>query len=275
MINYFKRTILIVSLISLFLIFGIPILIDLAFKTPAPISILEVNWGAKEALSFYGSILGAALTIFGVVITILYSRRSYQEDMHNRVLPYCSLYSLRYRSYFNILSLLTEKEEKSSEEDYYEEYRLKEINICINNGKIQYKSQLSKEQIDIIQHNGLKKTKTPDGFKVNRIEFINHPFEIENVGNGAAINFRLGLNPSDCKNLNYTTPIHLRKGDKVYVRIFSENPNEQVFKKYKLGLYYEDILKRKYMQHFDYEIKKEGKDFLTSLDFDSCQQIIN
>ena len=68
MINNYKRTILIVSLISLFLIFGIPIFIDLAFKTPAPISILEVNWGAKEALSFYGSILGAALTIFGVVL---------------------------------------------------------------------------------------------------------------------------------------------------------------------------------------------------------------
>jgi len=53
----------VIFLIALFLIAGVPLLINLAFTKPAPCKLLAVDWEAKDALSYYGSALGFLGTV--------------------------------------------------------------------------------------------------------------------------------------------------------------------------------------------------------------------
>ena len=57
------------------LFFGgiVPLGIDWAFKEPALCPVLEVAWKVEDALSFYGSLLGAAATIFVLLRTIKFT----------------------------------------------------------------------------------------------------------------------------------------------------------------------------------------------------------
>lgn len=75
-------------------VFVIPIAINWAYSQSAWLPILAVSWEAKDALSFYGSILGAAATIFVLQQTIKFTVKSQKEERKLTVKPY--LQSSRY-----------------------------------------------------------------------------------------------------------------------------------------------------------------------------------
>ena len=56
--NHHRKTIAIMILSAVVLIFGIPITINICFKIPAPCKILEPEWEADNVLTYYGAILG-------------------------------------------------------------------------------------------------------------------------------------------------------------------------------------------------------------------------
>lgn len=71
----------------LFLGVVIPLLINWLYSTPAPISFLDMCWEAADVLGFYGSLLGAAATIFVLQQTIEFTRDSQREDRKLSVKP--------------------------------------------------------------------------------------------------------------------------------------------------------------------------------------------
>ena len=58
----------------------VPLLINILFKFDSGIWFLQAEWYAEDALSFYGSILGSAVTVIGVVWTINHERTERKKD---------------------------------------------------------------------------------------------------------------------------------------------------------------------------------------------------
>ena len=56
--GHHKRAIIIVILSALIIIFGIPTIINICFKIPAPCKFLEPEWEASDVLAYYGGVLG-------------------------------------------------------------------------------------------------------------------------------------------------------------------------------------------------------------------------
>ena len=82
-----KRSILIfvcVIAVALFLVLlVIPLIINFFFSLTAPLKLLEVDWNASDALSYFGSVLGGIGTIFLGVITICQTNRINQKNLEN------------------------------------------------------------------------------------------------------------------------------------------------------------------------------------------------
>lgn len=75
-------------LLALFFVFGIPLVINHLYKKTATISIFAMEWEASDALSFYGSILGAAATIYVLQQTIQFTLRNQKEERRLAIKPY-------------------------------------------------------------------------------------------------------------------------------------------------------------------------------------------
>ena len=77
-----KKTItstVLITVILIFFVFVVPIIINWMYKTPARLPIFAMSWEAKDVLSFYGSILGAAATIIALTKTIKFTRENQRE----------------------------------------------------------------------------------------------------------------------------------------------------------------------------------------------------
>lgn len=76
--RYIKKIIII--LIICFLIFGIPLIINLLFKYNSNMEIFRSEWTAGDALAFYGSLLGSSITLIGIWYTIKHERKKQLEE---------------------------------------------------------------------------------------------------------------------------------------------------------------------------------------------------
>ena len=79
-INFsFKKTIKIIGIVLgvLFLVFGIPIIINMCYKANCGCS---TAWDASAMLGYYGAILGALATIVTVILTILFTKKQIQRE---------------------------------------------------------------------------------------------------------------------------------------------------------------------------------------------------
>lgn len=269
-----RKTIFQIIIASISFIIIIPLIINWLFKQSTPFDFFVAEWTAGDALSFYGSLLGAILAVYGVYLTIQYSQHNYREDIHNRVLPFLALYSLRSHSHYQMFAPIMQDQNPSHTSDY-EEYRLKEIYFILENGEINIKSSLSKEQKQLLIQGGLKYvTTSSNSYSLCDVNLISVPLELENVGNGAAINLRIGLNKCTNKTPVYITPMNLKQNILIYLHIFAENPTAKDFGDYDLEFHYNDIYKRHYVQKYRFTIKEDGKKILAKLDFGSHQDII-
>lgn len=92
---------------------------------------------------------------------------------------------------------------------------------------------------------------------LQRTDFYSMPLEIENVGNGTAVNLRIGFNRvGDRNTYRFVRPMMLKQGQTVYIHIFSTADYDIVRGKYSLKFYYEDIYGNKYSQAFPVEYSK-------------------
>ena len=71
MFEWLKAHKKLIMVISVLIIFGVPLIIHILFKIEAPNSFFVAEWSAGELLSYYGSILAFIGTVFP--INIFYS----------------------------------------------------------------------------------------------------------------------------------------------------------------------------------------------------------
>lgn len=85
MIKWIKRNWIVMVILLILIIVG-PLAINWLFKQKAPIEVLVAEWDASAALGYYGAVIGAAIAVYGVFLTIRYSQKNYKEDVRNRTL---------------------------------------------------------------------------------------------------------------------------------------------------------------------------------------------
>ena len=68
-----------IIIIATVILFVIPLLINLSFKIGS-IRLLAAEWTAGDLLSFYGAVLGALITLIGLVVTLDYQSKQARKD---------------------------------------------------------------------------------------------------------------------------------------------------------------------------------------------------
>lgn len=100
-----KKTItstVLITVILIFFVFVVPIIINWMYKTPARLPIFAMSWEAKDVLSFYGSILGAAATIIALTKTIKFTRENQREERKLSIRPYLETRKYNYTDFDDI-----------------------------------------------------------------------------------------------------------------------------------------------------------------------------
>lgn len=263
--------------ILLLLIIGVPALINWLFKLHPSVSFFSAEWDAGAVLSFYGTLLASFIAIIGVFLSINYAQENYRKDEKNRQLPYLALTYLRKDSRFNLFDAVfsQESEDDNSDADsFYNEYKLTRVYIVISSRGIEYKKKLDKRQEAMLQQGGLAWIGNDSSKVLKSRDYISIPFEVENVGNGAAIDFKLAFNRTDSVERRAVSLFTLKCSDSVYFHVFSELESEDLLGDYILELQYCDILGNRYCQKYQVSFEKDNEQVRQSIDFTGKQESV-
>lgn len=263
--------------ILLLLFVGVPALINWLFKLHPTVSFFSAEWDAGAALGFYGTILASFIAICGVFLSINYAQQNYREDEKNRQLPYLALTYMRKDSRFNLFDAAFSQEretDQSTADSFYNEYRLSRVYIVISSQGIEYKKKLDNRQETILQQGGLAWVNNGNSKVLRPHNYISLPFEAENVGNGAAIDFRLAFNRKDSAEHRAVSLFTLKREDKVYFHMFSELESDDLLGDYILELQYCDILGNRYSQKYPVSFERENEKVKQTIDFTGKQDSV-
>lgn len=262
-------------------IVAIPFGINSLFKLTSPLNIFIAEWGAGDALAFYGVMLASATTIIGVYISIEYAQRNYRIDEVNRVKPYFALTPCSSQSKLNPSALFnsggaeTNTDEKNQNVFTYEEYRLKEIYIVIEQTTIAFRERLSNAQQQRLKSGGLEWCNQGGRYHTLQARtFVSMPFEVENVGNGAATNTKIAFYKKGEERMGVSL-YTVKKDDLFKFHIFCDDENIVKGNDYMIELIYGDIIGNYYSQKYPvaFDEDTETKRFCTTVDLSGKQEL--
>ena len=250
-------------LVLLAAVIGIPVIINESYKTNSGYMTM---WSAADLLAYYGTIIASVGAAAGVFVSIKVAAKNYKEDVRARVMPFIAVTPFERKAIVNTMALLKEKVEKTERPAktdntpavQYDEYKLSQIYFVITEHGIDAKNGLDKSQQAILEHAGNSWVSVTGGLEMlQRTDFYSMPLEIENVGNGTAVNLRIGFNRvGDRNTYRFIRPMMLKQSQTVYIHIFSTADYDIVRGDYSLEFLYEDIYGNKYSQEFPVEYGK-------------------
>lgn len=242
---------------------GVPIIINECYKTSSGYMTM---WDAADVLSYYGAIIASIGAALGVFVSIKAATKNYRDDVRARVMPFIAVTPFERKATVNTMALLrekVEKKEKTKDTDdtsavQYDEYKLSQIYFVITAHGIETKKELDKGQKAILEHAGTMWASRKDGSEtLQYTDFYSLPLEIENVGNGTAVNLRVGFNRTEDRGRRrFVRPMMLKQGQTLYIHIFSTADFDVVCGDYILEFHYEDIYGNKYAQEFPVKYNK-------------------
>lgn len=241
------------AVLALFI--SIPFIINCLYLKGAKLSTPNTSFSASDLLVLYGMVIGTIGTIMGVFLSIRYAQRNYLEDTRNRVLPFFSIHRLTVNCKVNLFGCsLSDVTNDSKTEDKSYEYQEKGFKECYyiidSKGAIAHKD-LTKEQRENVRSVLVS---------LKNIDIYYLPRELENVGNGVAVNMRFGfnkVNPSE-KAYRYTLPIDLCVGQKIYIGLYFDMSDKELKDmNFEFSIVYEDIMQNKYIQRYMFHINEK------------------
>ena len=262
-IQKYRKPIIITSLV---IFVFIPLCIHLIFKIHPTDPFFSAEWTAGDVLLFYGSVLAAFGTAFGVFLTVKYSQKNYQEDTRRKVLPFITVTQLFAKHRYNPLSGIFYTDENdnniipSRDEDrrpIYEEYQLKRVFFIFKEGAFEAVAELPKEYEELIKHRGYLWERTDRESKALKQKgYMSFPLHVENNGCGPAINFRIGLNKKNTNEL-FVRPLQLKPEQSLYIHIFVPEIEQHDDMDFYLSFVYQDIFKNRYRQNYEITLTNE------------------
>ncbi|WP_034487789.1 hypothetical protein [Butyrivibrio fibrisolvens] len=283
-----KHPIIIVLVIVIAVIAG-PIIIHLLFKTVGP-SWLVAKWSAGEILQYYGTIITAIIAIAGLYLTFQDNRRSIREQSRLDKLPYFSLTTLNYDVRNPLFGTTTDKEidskgevvlkpKDNKQEYYYREEKLKAALITIRKGVPGIETKIPETDKKLILNGGVSEQRMAQGMiGIVNEPMIYVPIILQNVGNGAAMGFRVGLNKliNGCLiEPKYLSSTSVNEKEEFYLGFFALNEGEENVGEYLLEIIYRDMFDNKYRQSTKFIISYENKSILTNMEVEFKQEMIN
>lgn len=262
-------------------IVAIPLGINSLFKLTSPLNIFIAEWGAGDALAFYGVMLASATTIIGVYISIEYAQRNYRIDEANRVKPYLALTHYKSHSKANLFSNLApgQTEKSIGEQDQgtyeYEEYRLERVYIIIDQATIEFRDRLSDAQQQRLKSGGFEWCNQGGGCHTLQARtFVSMPFEVENIGNGAATNTMVAFYKKGEKRKGVSL-YTIKQGASFYFHIFCDDANIVKGNDYIIELLYGDIIGNYYSQKYPVVFGEDAETerFCTTVDLSGKQEL--
>lgn len=187
----------IIILIGLLVLFGVPILINELYKTGKGYLTM---WEAKDMLSYYGMIIAAGIGAAGVYFTVYISNKNYRVDARNRILPFIAINVINHKLPDPFLEGFdsegyVEQEASSVIMDSSSGVEQNRVFFVIDKkDAIRVAKSLSNEEMQKIENTEVIWKRGNDGLMYIRpSDILSMPFIIENIGNGAAINFYIGF----------------------------------------------------------------------------------
>lgn len=254
-------------------------IINQLFKLKAPCDFFVAKWQAADVLAFYGTMLASVTTILGVYISIEYAQRNYRLDEANRVKPYLSLTHYESEAKTNwglgMSAEVTDADEAVQQASYYKEYKLNRVYIVIDQTEIRFQDKFSANQQQRLKSGGFEWCDHGGGCRsLQARTFVSMPFDVENVGSGAAINTMIAFYKKGEKRRGaslYT----VKQGDSFYFHVFCDDADSIVDNEYVIELIYGDIIGNYYSQKYPVLFKRDtdtGR-FCTSVDLTGKQEI--
>ena len=228
----------------------------------APLVYIEMKGNGVDTnlLSYYGGAAGGIFTIAGVFFTVSYSQKQYENGQRNEVIPYFAVNMLK-RHYAssadyktrenNAGAALPELGTSSPDSDRYYEYKAVDYVFVIQKGNIKVQNKLTENQRRRAERPRVSIEEITKGVTAwVASNDVYQAVDYENVGNGVAVNFRIGFYRKDSKEKLYSYSISVNKGEHVTAHIYAEdcNAKSENLGSYELEIHYEDIFGNKYTQ---------------------------
>lgn len=262
--------------VILCLIFGVPFQINECYKTGGYITM----WNAADVLSYYGTIIAAVIGIVGVYLTVHISNKNYRDDARSRVLPFIAVNVLNVKQPDPFLEGLGTESYSDMGNDpvILDSISGKNRNhlffVIDGKSKIRVIDSLTDVEAQKVKETEVIWRRGKDGTLYQRDSAcISMPFVLENIGNGAAKNLRMGLSYANDKPF-FKTEIILKQNEKFYVHIFSEKDFNKIKGKYVFAIYYEDISGNQYEQKFPIQIHEENNNRYKNLNTNGKQRLL-
>lgn len=276
-----KILIILLKCIGLFVALAIgPICIHILFKLDGP-QWFVASWSAGEMLQYYGITVTAIITVWGLFLTFRDNRKEIREQSRLDKLPYFSLNDLNYKTRNNLMAddderiIISESNKMSPNtilgNNYYAEEKITNVFLIIENSKVRIEKELDEKKKDLIFHGGIAQVKTGIGaFAYVPQNLIYHPFLLENVGNGAAINVCIKFGRLEEREEVLSVGA-ISVGKKIYMGLYSSPDDKENDGKYIMSITYSDIFNNKYVQKSEIEIIVGQNEIKTSIQIDFLQ----
>lgn len=252
----FKKVWIWVILAAAFVIIG-PIVINEAYKTGKGYITL---WGAEDVLSYYGMILAALGAAVGVFFSIKYSHNQYVEDKRHRVMPYYAINILGRKcidpfdlGWYSDDAEASDTSLKVKEALTYKEYTYSKGFFIFSPEQIKYTTKLSEDQENAV-HIGLNVEDHGEFGEIWRNDVIYIPLELQNVGQGCAINTEICVKSLSGGKRASSIPVSVPIGEKLYVGLYI-NVSDEVSGDYCFYVSLKDIYGNSYTHKKQLTIK--------------------
>lgn len=275
---FFKYKWEIVVAFAVFIII-IPVIINCLFKLESPCDFFVAEWEPGDVLTFYGAMLASVTTILGVYISVEYAQRNYRIDAANRVKPYLALTHYKSQSKSNLFAKLPSEaageDRVEQPQSYYKEYKLEKVFIIIGQTEIQFRDKLSAAQEQRLKSGGFEWRPFGNGcYALQAHTFVSMPFDVENVGSGAATNTMIAFYKKGEKRRG-TSLYTIKQKDSFYFHVFCDDADSVVDSEYVIELIYGDIIGNYYSQKYPIKFARDAEtgQFCTTVDFTGKQEL--
>lgn len=208
------------------------------------ISLLPVTGGNDWAGfwgGYMGAIIGGVCTFVGVSRTIKYEREKSEGEKERSVLPYMALSTLK--TNFDLYFTDTGDIQEVNSFEQREKHMLQQYVFLLDGNDVRIQEDLRCTCIN-------KDVST----------FL--PIKLENVGNGTAVNFRVGVHTKEIAwtDRKYTPTKHIKQGESFNIFIlFKDVTKYQVGESFKLRIIYKNIFSQNYLQEYEISVEEGYK----------------
>ena len=233
----------------------LPLMISAAYRIGSGKALLHLSFDSSDILAYVSSIIGAAVAIAGVYLTLKHDRLKAKEDRHASVKPYIVISPQSFDDFFDCdhlddknLNLSLERYRNTQTRRSNSGFTPNGINLLFHQG------ELSFPFMNEMKVNDFAKTRIipPDDRSIpyTPMPFIYYPYSLQNSGLGIACQLNVQIYRNDEETVFASTQsIFLPANEKTFFDIYlcdrsiRENTYRIVFR-------YSDMYGRKYLTEY-------------------------